>query len=1789
MRRLPFSRPLSLLGALALTVPLSAAGAVAAVAAPAEVLTAPATISVPGLTATVAADFPQVIDYQVAGQHLGGRTATVQEVLIDGRAQAVQSVTAQRSDAAKVSYQVSLADGASFAAEILVDTVASHADGTKNVTRPTLTFRVTRLSGGHTIEIPGHSLVSVSAKDAGAAFAAATTGTARGASAKDPEAGVQDTFGEVTASTPVESSPSRSAYLLLSTEQVAVGMETNATPDRTSTETANSNGRWARQVVADASGTPTLTARAGEWTYRSADATDAVGDEDRPYATLVFAGDANSSGTVTWQDAAVAYADITEPVRGTEDSSRWVVTHIPFNFASQATHPFLRTADDVKRVSLATDGLGQRVMLKGYGSEGHDSAHPDYASNVNNRAGGAQDLKTLFDATSSVNAIYGIHVNTTEAYPDAQSFGTLDFAGKPGWDWLGKSYYIDQRQDLGKGKVTSRFQALRNEFPLASYPAFRWIYIDVYYGSGWTSDRLGKELNKQGWEVGSEWSDKFERYSTWSHWANDEHYGGSSLKGMGSEVIRFIDNASKDTWNPDVALGYPQIVEFEGWTGHQDQRAFYANVWGNNLPAKFIQGSRLMRHETEAAGPATKHTWTTANGTVATGTTAVTNRSNGDQVAAQIRTDMAASRELSYDGATVLRGSTYLLPWTDNGTKEGAPRLYHYNPAGTETTWQLTRAFASQSSLTLYRLTDQGKVKVADLPVTAGSVTIPASAFAEVPATDLASTAFVLYPATTPAPAAEPQWGAGTVFADPGFNAGNVQAYTTTGAVSAVKDAHNDPVAQIGAGAGSLAQRFTLEPGTYEGSAWVETGGGRAQRQVSVSVSGKGVGPAGSQTGQDTAGATAEQPVTVAFEDFEHVPQGWGPFVKGDAGGSTDPRTVLAPLNSPYTQKGWTAPNGRVKATDDVIGGHWSLKSHSENAGLVYRTVPQTVGLKAGHRYRVSFDYENAKAGVYQWVTAYDVLGQNGATTVTLDTTDLPEATTPTRFSEELVAGGCGSYWVGLSSVRGGVDSADFTLDNFRVEDLGPSPEPPACAAASVNLQGTAQEGGTATVVTTVTNSEPTAITDVTSELVVPQGWRATPRGAASAAQVAAGDTFSVTWDVSVPQGAGGKTLSLTHKATYHVDGAVRSTSGTTKVSVLGGVRPNGVTYLSDLPINPAFNRNGWGPVERDMGNGEQEQGDGPALSIDGVTYRKGLGAHAHSDVAFDLGGQCHTFAATVGVDDAQTAKGTVTFEVLGTRDGSTWETVVPQTEVLRHSSPGKSLTGAVTGMRTIRLIVGDGGDGNGNDHGDWGAARVACGTGSIDQAGPDAPAPGSELTPYTGPLQVIEAPAAYSGNPVSNMLDKNPNTFYDKDWVNLRPHPSTVLLGLYEGTDVTAVDPTRVSGLSVTGRSGQANGRIEGYKVYVGQDAANVNNLVAEGKLANTSSEQRIVFPHPVDAKLVRLEVTSSFKTAADQPDGLLAIAEINALTGEITSPPAGPGQPSKPEGPGAGGPAGVQVSTDAGGVIGQHYLEVVTAADQARTTGSVSTVLDATLARNWVAADQKHDSFFQRVPVRFKVSDKASEVTFKVAAGEGSTPVLVDDLRLVRVDRAAENDLLGVDCAAVPTPQQCGSATANARVGLSTPARAGVVPPSPSPEPGPDDPAQPPVPQGPKPAYVAAVEAAGPGAGQVLAGDWDGDGTRTWAVRVGSRVVFYNQNRVDAPVYTTISLGRSTDEVLVGDWNGNGQDTLALRRGTTVLAQTRLTSPATTRVTVPGITASSRLVVKREPGKPDVIEVAR
>src|SRR5581483_7584795 len=153
---------------------------------------------------------------------------------------------------------------------------------------------------------------------------------------------------------------------------------------------------------------------------------------------------------------------------------------------------------------------------------------------------------------------------------------------------------------------------------------------------------------------------------------------------------------------------------------------------------------------------------------------------------------------------------------------------------------------------------------------------------------------------------------------------------------------------------------------------------------------------------------------------------------------------------------------------------------------------------------------------------------------------------------------------------------------------------------------------------------------------------------------------------------------------------------------------PSGSSYLSDLTW--ASVANGYGPAERDMSNGEDAAGDGGPITLNGVTYAKGIGVNAPSEIVYDLGGACATFVSDIGVDDDVRDRGSVVFEVWV--DGSR-RSVSP---TMTGASPTNQVTVDLKGARALRLVVSDGGDGNAYDHADWAGAQVACGA---DQAAP--------------------------------------------------------------------------------------------------------------------------------------------------------------------------------------------------------------------------------------------------------------------------------------------------------------------------------------------------------------------------------------------------------------------------------------------------------------------------------------
>ncbi|WP_407960443.1 endo-alpha-N-acetylgalactosaminidase family protein [Enterococcus faecium] len=158
---------------------------------------------------------------------------------------------------------------------------------------------------------------------------------------------------------------------------------------------------------------------------------------------------------------------------------------------------------------------------------------------------------------------------------------------------------IDAAYDLGHGRF-KRFQDLKEVLG----EGLDFIYVDVW-GNGqsgdnnaWATHQLAKEINDNGWRVAFEWGYAGEYDSTFQHWAADLTYGGYSLKGINSNIVRFIRNHEKDSWIGDYIsyggaannplLGGYDMKDFEGWQGRSDYAGYIKTLFKSNLPTKLF-------------------------------------------------------------------------------------------------------------------------------------------------------------------------------------------------------------------------------------------------------------------------------------------------------------------------------------------------------------------------------------------------------------------------------------------------------------------------------------------------------------------------------------------------------------------------------------------------------------------------------------------------------------------------------------------------------------------------------------------------------------------------------------------------------------------------------------------------------------------------------------------------------------------------------------------------------------------------------------------------------------------------------------------------------------------------------------------------------------------------------------------------------------------------------------------------------------------------------------------------
>lgn len=161
----------------------------------------------------------------------------------------------------------------------------------------------------------------------------------------------------------------------------------------------------------------------------------------------------------------------------------------------------------------------------------------------------------------------------------------------------------------------------------------------------------------------------------------------------------------------------------------------------------------------------------------------------------------------------------------------------------------------------------------------------------------------------------------------------------------------------------------------------------------------------------------------------------------------------------------------------------------------------------------------------------------------------------------------------------------------------------------------------------------------------------------------------------------------------------VLSASEIATVMNAGIVPPSAVTHVSDLPYQVISN--GYGPAEKDRSNGESAPGDGNVITLNGVTYNKGLGVHAFSEITLNLNGLYTSFLSDIGIDDESGSAGSVIFQVYLD------DIKVYDSGVMTGATATRSVNIDVTGRNKLQLIVTNAGDNPDDDHADWANARL--------------------------------------------------------------------------------------------------------------------------------------------------------------------------------------------------------------------------------------------------------------------------------------------------------------------------------------------------------------------------------------------------------------------------------------------------------------------------------------------------
>ncbi|MFC4775465.1 endo-alpha-N-acetylgalactosaminidase family protein [Paenibacillus sp. GCM10023252] len=1004
---------------------------------PEEAHAASATISSNSLTVEVDRDFPRVIQYVKTGKVIYGQENSLSKVKING-ALYTPVVTSTMTSSNVITYTLTIS---SLSISItLVFEVAGDV----------LSMNITAIDDSgttkvNTLEIPDWNLISVKQSQAGSAMAYNLNYES------------VDTIGTV-ANKAVDSSPVQAGHTILYTNQLAAAIEVSLTSQNVYVQTVQQG----------------TDKRTGAWPFEYLYRGPGGEAMDLPWAKVVITEDRNNDSTIDWQDGALAYRDIMDPMPGeTNDPANQLTENklaqqttfmnIALNYRGRYPWTYENMLDTLKRQALATDNFPQMVELKNWlDNVGHPQIHGT------EMLGGDDKLNWFIDEAKNWNISVGLHTDNDLTYKASSLYDATPKTTAPIiWEYftrLSEGSTINLTEYWQSHLLNQRYDALR-----ATFPNLKFGYVDVKLVDGgpnskWQLYQIVKQFKKNGWNLATEFPVGLNEYNAdikpyakggkqllWVHAYMDD--GDSNIRrfimndktifGVGDSnyqnLLGYANKLPTDSANQYTNYGYL------GWSYNNNYNNGINGFWKQVLVDTYLKNFKLTKVFQDSANNNNWTAWLDHN------------------------------VKSVYDGTyrNVYRDNVLYAKLNDSTQELFVPyepvaenKILTYMSAGGTRTWTLPQSWNGLSTVKLYKLSDtEGRVYVQDLPVTNNQVTI----------NYLAKQGYVILKgASAQAPVI---WGEGSSISDFEFNSGAFASWTKSGtaAITIETDANANRYLKIaGSPEGSVSQTISgLTPG--KSYAITVFGQSEGNREASLEVSNYGGSPVASSingkitvakerldwpllkvnftlpAGQTTAKLTlrglASNSGAVTFDDLrlreEENPYGAGGHYYYDGFESThwagpfmhDETADLAAVTNLNDLKA-DGTHSPTPFTIDTITGNHSMRVYYNTFGTVVKTLPSLLKFMPNKTYKLSFKYKPLFDSAAGWSfklsspgkrVDYGVTALNGAQ----DTINTASLQFSTRDLDDVQL-----QFVNSSNKKGTDQIADLVIDDLTVDEV---------------------------------------------------------------------------------------------------------------------------------------------------------------------------------------------------------------------------------------------------------------------------------------------------------------------------------------------------------------------------------------------------------------------------------------------------------------------------------------------------------------------------------------------------------------------------------------------------------------------------------------------------------------------------------------------------------------------------------------------------------------------------------